>query len=167
VNAPQTETVQRLLLAFAVPFSGFLLALPLGALLLVGVPESTVNACGVPVMVVAAGVAGWAAPRVLRYAARYSGMRRVLAGVLSVAATNLVGRGLERVGVDGDALSNVQGPFVWDGIRAMLHEGSAMACVYGTLVGTAFLVLGRPRSEELRAAEQAAPQAEVRREDSH
>jgi hypothetical protein len=156
VNTPRGQILQRVFLAFVLPLGGALLVLlPVGALVAVGVRETIVDACGVPMMLVAAAAAGWAAPRVLRYAAQHSTSRRVLAGVLGLVAANLVSRGLEQVGVQSDALSHVQGPLVWDGLRAMLHEVTAMVCGFGSLGSTAFLVLGAPRIGELRAAEQA------------
>ena len=68
-----------------------------------------------------------------------------------------MGRGLEQVGVQPDALSHLRGPLVWDGIRAMLHELMTMISVFGSLGAVAFVVLGTARVAEQRAAEGIRP----------
>lgn len=149
MSNPSQRIAERVVLALGLPLVGvFLAMLAAGALSLV-LPSGVVEN-GFVIVVVPAGIAAAAllAPRALRFAGRYSQLRRFLSGVFGWVAAVGVARGLEFVGIVPDALSHLQHASQWQGITAMGHEATMLLCFYGTLGAGTFVALGRPTTEQ-------------------
>jgi hypothetical protein len=134
--------VSRFLLAIALSVTGPLLALPVGALLLALGLRSDAATGVVALAVVLLGLIGAAAcvPRILVVAASYSMLRRVVAGLVGLAAAILALRTLMYLGIDSDALSHHPSPW------ALVEEAMTITSFYGTLVLATFLALGKPKT---------------------
>lgn len=110
------------------------------------------------------GVAAAVAPRLLAVAREYAFGRRLLAGVCGVASAVAVAGAVQLLGAKPDALSGLrQSSTATDLLPAFAQEAVSLLGFYGTLGVVAYTLLGVPRTEPARAAEQRGAPDKVRR----
>lgn len=154
---------ERVILAIGLPISGLIGCVLACIPMAVGASRATAHVTLAALVPLTMVCAAWGAPKLVPCAAGYSVQRRVAAGLAGLVAGVVVGRALVNLGLQPDALSQLQSGPWQELVRAGAHEAGAFLVVCGTLGAVAFVALGTPRSSEPRAGEPGHESAEARK----